>query len=154
MLHSGSGHTQEVSQLCSVLFFRAPVQSAPQSHTERLDTSAQVNCSWCSHHIWTKTIYFGLIWKANTLRLWSRDLDLPERQISFSCNYYNLLCALDMTLRLGSNLIDHFLIFAFPVCWISSALICKPKAVTDPNYSLNRGFSQYKRNSYMTLVTR
>ncbi|XP_074437197.1 4-galactosyl-N-acetylglucosaminide 3-alpha-L-fucosyltransferase 9 isoform X1 [Larus michahellis] len=42
------------------------------------------------------------------------------------------------------------------VCWISSVLTCKPKAVTDPNYSLNRGFSQYKGTglSYMIISVR
>ncbi|KAM6086050.1 4-galactosyl-N-acetylglucosaminide 3-alpha-L-fucosyltransferase 9 isoform 1-T1 [Theristicus caerulescens] len=42
------------------------------------------------------------------------------------------------------------------VCWISSVLICKPKAITDPNYSPNRGFSQYKGTclSYMIISVR
>lgn len=83
-------------------------------------------------------------------------MDLPVVQISFFCSQYNLLCALGMTLILGSNLIDHFSLFTLPVCWISSVLICKPKAATDPNYLLNRGFSQYKETSlsYMIISVR
>jgi len=31
-------------------------------------------------------------------------------------------------------------------------LICKPKVVTDTNYSLNRGFSQYKETSLSYMI--